>query len=143
MLVLGKGYEAGSTDCPVGMKWHNTMAISSKHSFRLSSSRAIGGQVVRLEFQDGAVFDLDLSPDLDRLEGPLANGLKNPEVFAGLKIEHGSLVFPTGLDYGSDVLRLWCENGGVADQALTDQLASQHFSRVPTGMAEPELAHRA
>ena len=116
------------------------MAISSEKSFRLCSARAIGGQVVHLEFQDGAVFDLDLSMDLDRLEGPLVDGLKNPEVFAEVKIEHGSLVFPTGLDYGSDVLRLWCENGGVADQGLTDQLASRHFSLPPNGMLGPELS---
>lgn len=122
---------------------HTTMAISSEKSFRLGSARANGGQVVRLEFQDGAVFDLDLSPDLDRLEGPLVDGLKNPDVFAGLKIEHGSLVFPTGLDYGSDVLRLWCENGGVADQASTDQLASRHFSLPPNAMVGAELALRA
>lgn len=122
---------------------HGTMAISSEHSLRLSSARAIGGWIVRLEFQDRAVFDLDLSPDLDRLEGPLVDGLENPEVFAGLKIEHGSLVFPTGLDYGSDVLRLWCENGGVADQALTDQLASRHFSLPPNGMVESAMALRA
>ena len=119
------------------------MAIHSEHSLRLSSASAIGGRVVRLEFQDRAVFDLDFTPDLDRLEGPLVDGLENPEVFAGLKIEHGSLVFPTGLDYGSDVLRLWCENGGVADQVLTDQLASRHFSLLPTGMVEPEMAIRA
>lgn len=119
------------------------MAISSELSYRLSSARATGDRSVRLEYQDGAVFDLDLSMDLDRLEGPLVDGLKNPEIFAGLKIEYGSLVFPTGLDYGSDVLRLWCENGGVADQALTDQLASRHFNLPPIGLVEREVATRA
>jgi hypothetical protein len=119
------------------------MAISSDLSFRLSSACAIGDQSVRFEYQDGAVFDLDLAMDLDRLEGPLVDGLKNPEVFEGLKIEHGSLVFPTGLDYGSDVLRLWCENGGVADQTLTDQLASRHFSLPPIGLVEQDVAFRA
>jgi hypothetical protein len=42
-------------------------------------------------------------------------------------VEYGALVFPTGLDYGADVLRLWCENGAVADQEKTDLMASQYY----------------
>jgi hypothetical protein len=38
-------------------------------------------------------------------------------------VDYGSLVFPTGLDYGADVLRLWCEHCGVADIDNTEELA--------------------
>lgn len=53
-----------------------------------------------------------------------------------MEIRHGSLVFPTGLDYGGDVLRLWCENGSVTDQERTDELAREYFgAAVPCSAA--------
>ncbi|MFA7344142.1 MAG: hypothetical protein WC003_07545 [Terrimicrobiaceae bacterium] len=102
-----------------------------KVSFELADARAVGSRLVRLHFADGGELDLDLTPDLEALSGPLVDDLKNPEVFARLEIRHGSLVFPTGLDYGADVLRLWCENGGVANQEKTDELAARCFSSTP------------
>lgn len=96
-------------------------------AFKLASATSAGAQIVRLRFADGFEFDLDLSPDLLGLDGPLVEPLKNPAVFSKMKIAHGSLVFPTGLDYGADVLRLWCENGSVASQDRTDELAARLF----------------
>ncbi|MCX6970302.1 MAG: DUF2442 domain-containing protein [Verrucomicrobia bacterium] len=102
-------------------------SIASQKTFSLASARSVGSYVVRLAFEDGCQFDLDLAPDLIAISGPLVSPLENPEVFSRMEIRHGSLVFPTGLDYGGDVLRLWCENGGVTNQERTDELARKYF----------------
>lgn len=98
----------------------------NKSAFRLISASYIDGFMVHLEFQDGKEFDLDLGKDLNSIRGPLVDPLKDKNVFSKLRVEYGALVFPTGLDYGGDVLRLWCENGTVADQQQTDKLAEQY-----------------
>lgn len=104
--------------------------------FSLASARSVGGQIVHLEFADGCQFDLDLAPDLLKISGPLVSPLQDPGIFSRMEIRHGSLVFPTGLDYGGDVLRLWCENGGVTDQERTDELARKYFgAEVPWSAA--------
>ncbi len=53
--------------------------------------------------------------------------IPDPSCFAKMEIKHGTLVFATGLDYGQDILRIWCENGGVADQEGTDKLAALYL----------------
>lgn len=103
----------------------NSAAIPNK--FSLSSARSVGGYVVHISFEDGCQFDLDLAPDILTISGPLVAPLEDPTVFSRMEIRHGSLVFPTGLDYGGDVLRLWCESGGVTDQERTDELARKYF----------------
>ncbi len=103
----------------------NSPAFSNK--FSLSSARSGDGYVVHLGFEDGCEFELDLAPDLLGISGPLVSPLEDPGIFSQLEIRHGSLVFPTGLDYGGDVLRLWCENGSVTDQERTDELARKFF----------------
>ena len=60
-------------------------------------------------------------------QGPLVEPLKDPLVFAKLEIKYGALLFPTGLDYGPDILRVWCENGSVEGQEVTDQLAHRYL----------------
>jgi hypothetical protein len=102
------------------------MTLTSK-SFQLSSVTPLDGQIVHLVFQDGQEFNLDLSPDLNRVEGPLVESLKNEEVFRQVRVEYGALVFPTGLDYGADVLRLWCENGFATDETRTEELVGQYL----------------
>lgn len=98
-------------------------------SFRLESANAINKQVVHLVFKDGKEFDLDLSPDLNSIQGPFVEPLKDQRVFSRVRVDYGSLVFPTGLDYGADVLRLWCEHGGVADPYKTEELAKKYRSQ--------------
>ena len=100
------------------------MTPSHFKKFRLASAHPLEGTRVALSFADGAAFELDLAPDLSSLSGPLTDPLRDPAVFPRLSVESGSLLFPTGLDYGGDVLRLWCEHGRVLDQATTDRLAS-------------------
>jgi hypothetical protein len=102
-------------------------SIASQKAFSLSSATSSGGYVVHLGFEDGCEFDLDLAPDLVTISGSLVSLLEDPGVFSQMEIRHGSLVFPTGLDYGGDVLRLWCDAGGVTDQERTDELARKYF----------------
>jgi hypothetical protein len=101
--------------------------LLNQKSFRLVFARWLKDFIVRLEFEDGKGFDLDLSLDLNSIHGPLVDPLRDKEVFSKLRVEYGALVFSTGLDYGADVLRLWCENGAVADQETTDLMASQYY----------------
>jgi len=108
----------------IGRKMHQTL---TSEATQLVDARSMGGQVVRLKFKDGRVFDLDLSPDLESLAGPLVEPLKDPLVFAKLEIKYGALLFPTGLDYGPDILRVWCENGSVEGQEVTDKLARSYL----------------
>ena len=102
--------------------------VSEFFGIEIAGARAVGSRLVRLLFAGGGEFGLDLTPDHEALSGPLVDDLKDPEIFARLEIRHGSLVFPTGLDYGADVLRLWCENDGVANQEKTDEFATRYFS---------------
>jgi hypothetical protein len=67
-------------------------------AFHLISAKPLAGKRVRLAFQDGKEFDLDLAPDLQSLQGPLIDPLRDEKVFSQLRVESGSLVFPTGLD---------------------------------------------
>ena len=73
-------------------------SILDEKSFRLESVRALNKQVVHLVFKDGKEFDLDLSPDLNSFQGPFVEPLKDQSVFSRVRVDYGSLVFPTGLD---------------------------------------------
>ena len=124
MLEAGKRNATDTQNLSSGVKdMRNSL---NKSAFRLISASYIDGFMVHLEFQDGKEFDLDLGKDLNSIRGPLVDPLKDKNVFSKLRVEYGALVFPTGLDYGGDVLRLWCENGTVADQQQTDKLAEQY-----------------
>lgn len=93
-----------------------------------------------LSFADGAEYLLDLGSDLRALSGPLVDALWQEENFRQAKVDAGSLVFPTGLDYGGDVLRLWCEAGGVQDEQTTAKLAQQLFRGVQYSSVDEKLA---
>lgn len=99
-------------------------------SLRLVTAKSVEGTTLKLCFADGAEYQLDLEPDLRGLSGPLVDPLWREDGFRQAKVEAGSLVFPTGLDYGGDVLRLWCEAGGVQDGRTTAHLAEQLFRGV-------------
>jgi hypothetical protein len=80
-----------------------------------------GGHVVRLQFKDGAEFDLDLLPCIKEEAGSdLTDPLLSPEEFQKVVLDYGTLVFATGFDICPDVLRLWCERGGVMSKVETD-----------------------
>ncbi len=109
-------------------------------SLRLVAVAPVGGTTVKLSFADGAEYLLDLGPDLLGLSGPLVEPLRQGEVFRQTKVEAGSLVFPTGLDYGGDVLRLWCEAGGVQDEQTTSELSQRLFRGVQYSAVDKKLA---
>src|SRR5437899_1034575 len=80
----------------------------------------LGGHNLRLRFADGAQFALDFQPLVQRESGPLFDPLKCPDEFGKVRIDYGTLVFPTGYDICPDILRYWCEAGRVCTQQETD-----------------------
>jgi hypothetical protein len=109
-------------------------------SLRLVAVLPVKGTALKLCFADGADYLLDLGPDLRALSGPLVDALWQDELFCQVKVDAGSLVFPTGLDYGGDVLRLWCEAGGVQDEQTTAKLAQKLFRGVEYSAFDEKLA---
>ena len=107
---------------------------------RLVAVAPVECAMVKLSFADGAEFELDLGPDLRGLSGPLVDPLWQEEIFRQVKVDAGALVFPTGLDYGGDVLRLWCEAGGVQDERTTSKLAEQLFRGAEYSTFDEKLA---
>lgn len=109
-------------------------------SLMLVTAESVEGTTLKLCFADGAKYQLDLGPDLRELSGPLVDPLWREDGFRQAKVEAGSLVFPTGLDYGGDVLRLWCEAGGVQDGRTTSKLAEQLFPGDEYSTVDEKLA---
>lgn len=109
-------------------------------SLRLVAVLPVKGTTLELRFADGEEYLLDLGPDLRGLSGPLVDPLRQEEVFSQAKVDAGSLVFPTGLDYGGDVLRLWCEAGGVQDEQTTSKLAQRLFQATEHSVTDQKLA---
>jgi len=72
-------------------------------------------------------FDLDLAPDLLKIGGPSYLRSKIPEFFRGWKSGMAPWYFLLVWTTRGDVLRLWCENGGVTEQERTDELAREYF----------------
>jgi hypothetical protein len=109
-------------------------------SLRVVAVAPVGGTTLKLRFADGAEYQLDLGPDLLGLSGPLVEPLRQEEVFRQAKVDAGSLVFTIGLDYGGDVLRLWCEAGGVQDEQTTSELSRRLFRGVEYSAVDKKLA---
>jgi hypothetical protein len=109
-------------------------------SLRLVTVSPVTGTTLKLCFADGAEYLLDLGPDLGGLSGQLVDSLRQEEIFRQAKVEAGSLVFPTGLDYGGDVLRLWCEAGGVQDEHTTAVFAQRLFQGAEYAAIDKKLA---
>ena len=109
-------------------------------SLRLVMVSPVEGTTLKLRFADGAEYQLDLGPDLGAGSGPLVEPLWREESFGQVKVESGALVFATGLDYGGDVLRLWCEAGGVQDEQTTSKLAQQLFRGMQYSSVDEKLA---
>ena len=109
-------------------------------SLRLVMVSPVEGTTLKLRFADGAEYQLDLGSDLGAVSGPLVEPLWREESFGQVKVESGALVFATGLDYGGDVLRLWCEAGGVQDEQTTSKLAQQLFRGMQYSSVDEKLA---
>jgi hypothetical protein len=56
---------------------------------------------LRLEFDDGLVREVDLA---DELWGSVFEALKEPEFFARVAVDHGTVMWPNGVDLDPVVL---------------------------------------
>ena len=97
---------------------------------RITAARVLEGHALELQFSDGYQGRLDLQP---ALWGSVFGPLSNPDYFRQLRLEDDTIRWPNGADFCPDVLRYWCEAGGVRSQEETDvhfaeQLASQAAS---------------
>ena len=86
---------------------------------RLLKIKALGDYRLAVNFTDGWVYEIDLTPVID---GPgIAADLADTALFQNAFVDHGVLTWPNGYDICSDVLRAWCEAGRVLDKAATDK----------------------
>jgi hypothetical protein len=91
---------------------------------RIVAARSLGEQMIELQFGDGYVGRINLA---SALWGPVFEPLKDAEYFRQLRLEDDTVRWPNGAEFCPDVLRYWCENGGVRSQEETDA----HFTQSP------------
>jgi len=84
---------------------------------RIIGARVLEQHVLELGFGDGYIGRLDLSP---ALWGTIFEPLKDPAYFNQLQVEDDTIRWPNNADFCPDVLRYWCEVGGVQSQETTD-----------------------
>ena len=68
---------------------------------RVTAVEVIPPHVLRLTFDDGLTRDVDLA---DELWGPMFEPLKDPAFFAQVSVDHGTVVWPNGVDLDPLVL---------------------------------------
>ena len=95
---------------------------------KVVNARVLHGHVIELQFGDGYVGQVDLA---SALRGPVFEPLKYPDYFRQFRLEDETIRWPNDADFCPDVLRYWCEMGGVRNQEETDS----HFSSQLTGRA--------
>jgi hypothetical protein len=84
---------------------------------RIVAADVVADGTLELRFCDGYVASLCLTP---QLWGPVFEPLKDPNYFRQVQVEDGTVRWPNGADFCPDVLRFWCEAGGVRTQEETD-----------------------
>jgi hypothetical protein len=69
----------------------------------VSRAKVIGAHAVRVEFTDGSLRDVDLSPEL---HGEVFEPLRDPEFFAAVQVnpDTGTLEWPNGADFAPEFL---------------------------------------
>jgi hypothetical protein len=72
-----------------------------KKILRISSVRYLGDHRLYLEFNNGDSGELDLSSELD---GPIFQPLQDPNVFATVRLEGGTIAWPNGADLAPEYL---------------------------------------
>lgn len=92
---------------------------------RITSARAVANHVIELQFNDGYLGQLDLRP---ALWGPVFGPLTNPDYFRQFRLEDDTIRWPNDADFCPDVLRYWCEAGGVQSQEETDAYFAEHLT---------------
>ena len=84
---------------------------------RITAACVITDHTLELRFADGFTGRLDLTPVL---WGPVFAPLKDPAYFHRFRLEDDTVRWPNDADFCPDVLRYWCEAGGVQSQEATD-----------------------
>jgi hypothetical protein len=84
---------------------------------RIKSARPLGDHRLKLVFADGYVAEIDLAP---ALKGPVFEPLKDFNYFERVRVEDYTVRWPNDADFDPDVLRYWCEAGGVQSREQTD-----------------------
>lgn len=89
---------------------------------RISEARWLAGHTLELRFGDGYVGQIDFSP---ALWGPVFKPLTDEDYFSRFHLEDDTIRWPNDADFCPEVLRYWCEAGGVQSQEKTDA----HFAK--------------
>jgi hypothetical protein len=85
---------------------------------RIATARVLGDFLVELKFGDGFVATIDSKP---LLWGPVFGLLADLAAFRQLRVEDDTIRWPNDAGFCPDVLRFWCESGGVRSQEETDE----------------------
>jgi hypothetical protein len=91
--------------------------MSPREISRVTAARVLDPPTMELRFSDGFVGRVCLEP---ALWGPVFGPLKDPEYFRQFRLEDDTIRWPNGADFCPDVLRYWCQAGGVQSQQKTD-----------------------
>lgn len=84
---------------------------------RIVTASLVGPYTLALEFGDGFTHSIDMKP---ALWGPVFEPLKDQAYFSRFRLEDDTIRWPNDADFCPDVLRYWCESGGVQSQEETD-----------------------
>jgi hypothetical protein len=95
---------------------------------RITGVRVVADSVLELQFDDGYANRIDLAPALWE---PVFEPLKSPAYFRQVRLEDDTIRWPNEADFCPDVLRYWCEAGGVRSREETDD----HFAPPVTAPA--------
>ena len=99
----------------------------------IKSVRWLGGNRLKLVFDDGYVGDLDLMPLVTAPRGPLEAPLKETEFFQQVACDGFTIGWPNSYDICPDVLRFWCEHGRVCSKGETDDAFLQMLASKESG----------
>ena len=95
--------------------------MNARETNRITAARIVADHTVELRFSDGYVGRICLLP---ALWGPVFGPLKDVNCFGQFRLEDDTIRWPNDADFCPNVLRYWCEAGGVRSQEETDS----HFA---------------
>lgn len=75
---------------------------------------------MRVVFRDDYVGEVDLGPLFEKPRGPLTEPFRDSGFFQRAFLDEGALAWPNGYDLCPDVLRYYCEQGGVTSTEEID-----------------------
>ena len=95
---------------------------------RLKSIQSNADFKIAFTYEDGLVAELDFKGHIEQMHGPIAEPLADESFFCQAFIDQGVVTWPNGFDICPDVLRYWCESGGVCNEQDTNA----HFANLAT-----------